>query len=80
MDNFRNIEVNLPRDQFSQIGVEIVELLVQSGFVKSKTEGRKQIQNKAVKLNDTFLVEDPFARLAHDPQTNTFFVMMNRGS
>ena len=44
------------------IGLELVEILVQCGFCKSKTEGRKLIKGGAIKLNDVKITH-PFARL-----------------
>lgn len=33
-------------------GTPIIELLMHSGLTKSKTEGRKAIMNKSIKIND----------------------------
>ena len=44
------------------IGLELVDILIQAGFCKSKTEGRKLIKNGGIKINE-IKITHPFARL-----------------
>lgn len=44
-------------------GMDIAEMLVASGFVKTKSEGRRAVEQGSIKLND-IKITDPFARVA----------------
>lgn len=57
-------------------GLEIAELLVRSNMVKSKTDGRRFIEQKVIKINNSIVV-DPFARLVEFE--NQHFVMQRKG-
>ena len=46
-----------------QIGMDVAELFVRSGLVKSKTEARKQIKNGGIRGQD-IRINDPHARVA----------------
>ena len=43
--------------------IDVAELFVRSGLVKSKTEARKQIKNGGLKVQD-IKINDPFARIS----------------
>lgn len=51
------------KEDFSKIGKDLAETIVEAGMSSSKTAARKEIKNGAVKLNDVKIL-DPFARLA----------------
>jgi len=42
--------------------IDVAELFVRSGLVKSKTEARKQIKNGGLRVQD-IKINDPFARI-----------------
>ena len=46
-----------------QIGMDVAELFVRSGLVKSKTEARRQIKNGGIRVQD-IRINDPYARVA----------------
>lgn len=46
----------------TNIGVDLAEILVRSGHVKSKTEARRQIEQRSIRI-EAHTVVDKFARL-----------------
>lgn len=46
-------------------GVDVAELFVRAGLVKSKSEARKQILNGGLRVND-IKITDPHARVIAD--------------
>jgi len=44
------------------IGLELIDILIQCNFCKSRTEGRKLIKGGGIKINN-IKVQHPFARL-----------------
>ena len=50
----------------NKIGMDVAELFVRSGLVKSKSEARRQIKNGGIRVQD-IKIDDPYARIAfHD--------------
>tara|TARA_A100001037_G_scaffold100624_1_gene91662 strand:- start:239 stop:427 length:189 start_codon:yes stop_codon:yes gene_type:complete len=50
----------------NKIGMDVAELFVRSGLVKSKSEARRQINNGGIRVQD-IKINDPYARVAvHD--------------
>jgi tyrosyl-tRNA synthetase len=50
----------------NKIGMDVAELFVRSGLVKSKSEARRQINNGGIRVQD-IKINDPYARIAvHD--------------
>ena len=47
----------------NHIGMDVAELFVRSGLVKSKTEARRQIKNGGIRVQD-IKINDPYARVA----------------
>ena len=47
----------------NHIGMDVAELFVRSGLVKSKTEARRQIKNGGIRVQD-IRINDPYARVA----------------
>jgi tyrosyl-tRNA synthetase len=75
MSAFHELTVDLPREQFNLIGVDILTLLVSSGMCSTRSEARRAIENRSVKLDGDHLVTDPLARLVFDKERNAFFVI-----
>ena len=50
----------------NKIGMDVAELFVRSGLVKSKSEARRQINNGGIRVQD-IKINDPYARITvHD--------------
>ena len=47
----------------NHIGMDVAELFVRSGLVKSKTEARRQIKNGGIRVQD-IRINDLYARVA----------------
>ena len=52
--------------------MDVAELFVRSGLVKSKTEARKQIKNGGIRVAD-IKINDPYARIAF--HENKFYIV-----
>lgn len=63
----------LTKDNFG--GMDIADVLVASGFVKTKSEARRAVTQGSIKLND-IKVTDPFARVA--VVGNEMFILENK--
>lgn len=58
----------LDKETKNQIGMDVAELFVLSGLVKSKSEARNQIKNGGIRVHG-IKITDPFARVAfHENQ------------
>jgi len=71
--------VKIPRNKISEedfqsIGMEVAELLVRAGLVKSKTEARKSIENGGIRVNDIKVV-DKFARMCFNSTNDQWFLV-----
>jgi len=58
------------------IGMDVAELFVRSGLVRSKTEARKHIKNGGLRVQD-IKIKDPFARIA--AHENQIFIIESKG-
>lgn len=56
-------------------GMDIADVLVASGFVKTKSEARRAVAQGSIKLNDIKII-DPFARVA--VVGNEMFILENK--
>jgi tyrosyl-tRNA synthetase len=65
---------NLTKDNFG--GVDIADMLVAAGFVKTKSEGRRAVEAGGIKIGNT-KITDPFARVA--VVANEVFILENVG-
>lgn len=54
--------ISLDKETKNQIGIDVAELFVLSGLVKSKNEARNQIKNGGIRVHDV-KIKDPFARV-----------------
>jgi tyrosyl-tRNA synthetase len=61
-------------ETFSNAGEDIAVICVQAGFAKTKSEARRAILGRAIKLQDV-VVEDQFARLLFVKKTKLFVLM-----
>ena len=52
--------------------MDVAELFVRAGLVKSKTEARKQIKNGGIRISD-IKINDPYARIAF--HENKFYIV-----
>ena len=52
--------------------MDVAELFVRAGLVKSKTEARKQIKNGGIRVAD-IKINDPYARIAF--HENKFYIV-----
>ena len=66
MEIYRN--ARLAVDQM----MDVAELFVRAGLVKSKTEARKQIKNGGIRISD-IKINDPYARIAF--HENKFYIV-----
>ena len=66
------MKAKLSEDQFRQIGMDVAELFLRSGLVKSKSDARRQIEQRSLKI-DNALIFDPFARVVLD--NDTFIIL-----
>jgi len=51
------------------VGVDLADIVVNAGFAKTKSEARRHIDQGGIRLNDTVIVTNKFARLAFSNET-----------
>jgi hypothetical protein len=59
------------------VGMDLAEVIVLAQFAKSKTQARKLIQQRAIRLNDV-VVSDSFARLFFHETTGWILIQWQR--
>ena len=65
MDKGANVivsSISLDRETKNQLGMDIAELFILAGLVKSKSEARNQIKNGGIRVHD-IKIKDPYARV-----------------
>ena len=75
--NIQRLKINKNVLDFSKIGEDVAVVCVSAGFAKTKSEARRLIAGRAIKLHD-MVVEDQFARLGFVRETNLFVLMENK--
>jgi len=58
----------------NKIGMDVGELFVRAGLVKSKNEARNQIRNGGLRIQDR-KITDPFARIVLNRDTNELIII-----
>jgi tyrosyl-tRNA synthetase len=56
-------QFTIPKETRDQCGMDLAEVIAQAGLAKSKNAARRLIQQSGIKLEDSVIVRDPFARL-----------------
>lgn len=74
--NLQRLKINSKVFDFSKIGEDVATVCVAAGFAKTKSEARRLIAGRAIKLHG-MVVEDQFARLSFVRETNLFILMEN---
>jgi ribosomal protein S4 len=62
-------QFTIPKETRDQCGMGLADVIVQAGLAKTKSAARRLIQQGAIKLEDTVIVHDPFARLVFHETT-----------
>lgn len=65
---------NISQNQFMNIGIDIADAFIRAKLCKTKSEVRRAIENKAIKIQD-ITIENVFTRLAFDSKTNNWFIL-----
>ena len=63
-----------PLVQDHEIGMDVGELFVRAGLVKSKNEARNQIRNGGLRIQNR-KITDPFARIVLNRDTNELIII-----
>jgi tyrosyl-tRNA synthetase len=58
----------------NEIGMDVGELFVRAGLVKSKNEARNQIRNGGLRIQNR-KITDPFARIVLNRDTNELIII-----
>jgi ribosomal protein S4 len=56
-------QFTISKETSDHCGMDLADVIVRAGLAKSKSAARRLIQQGAIKLADTIIVHDPFARL-----------------
>jgi tyrosyl-tRNA synthetase len=60
----------------SDIGMSVIQIMVEAKLVKTKSEARRMIEQGAVKLGNVKIF-DPTARLAYDKENRMFHILQS---
>lgn len=60
--------------RWNEIGMDVADLFIRAGLVKSKNEARNQIKNGGLRIQDK-KITDPFARVVLNKETNELIIL-----
>lgn len=69
----RKLIVDMPKEQFEQIGASLIDALIEANWAPSKSQARHLIESGAIKINDE-KITDITARLVRFEGQNTIIV------
>ena len=67
-------KIEIRKDDFSKIGVSLIDAVIEAGFAKSKSEARRFVEVGSIRIDGKTAV-DVQARLCHNPETNEMWLL-----